>query len=365
MVKLRSFEDVVVHTCKAGGPVSVLLGNGFSQAYSSQFGYGSLREKVEDEKFSVSAKALFEHVGSDDFETVIDTLERAASLVEIYTPTKPASSSSEDRAHLQAEKRNLMELRDDLRKDAKEMKRQLVNSLTTIHPATSRKVHQRGYQRTLDFLGHFDQIFTLNYDLLLYWALMQSDLDPEFTCDDGFRKREGELRWLRSGAGRWDPRQNVFYLHGAMHLYVHDGVLHKLQHSDGNLMAQLELNLADGLYPLVVTEGTREDKEARIARSAYLRYGLRQLAHLEGSLVIHGAALSPNDKHILDRIARSKALRQIYVGLFGESSRAHDDTKSTMRDVVREHRKNFGSAPGYTAMKVHYYPSQTVSLWGE
>jgi Domain of unknown function (DUF4917) len=53
----------------------------------------------------------------------------------------------------------------------------------------------------------------------------------------------------------------------------------------------------------VVTEGSRQDKEARIARSAYLTYRHQRLARLNGALFIHGMAMSDNDQHILDAIA--------------------------------------------------------------
>jgi hypothetical protein len=148
------------------------------------------------------------------------------------------------------------------------------------------------------FLSHFGRIFTLNYDLLLYWAVLQlywavlqrNLSPPAVVVKDGFgRPGGGRLTW--SQPSRSDE-QEIFYLHGAMHYYVDDHQVSKLEVGDGNIVSQLESNLGAVRYPLVVTEGSRDDKEARIAQSAYLTYCHRRLARLNGALFIHGMAMS-------------------------------------------------------------------------
>lgn len=70
------------------------------------------------------------------------------------------------------------------------------------------------------------EIFSTNYDLLLYWVVMRSN---NKNCIDGFGRdiendtREyipdedlefSELRW-----GKHKDSQNIFYLHGALHIF--------------------------------------------------------------------------------------------------------------------------------------------------
>ena len=65
----------------------------------------------------------------------------------------------------------------------------------------------------------------MNYDLLLYWALMHEEDDPDeliaLNHDDGFRKDQEDydapyVEWQGEGAAHG---QNIHYLHGALHLF--------------------------------------------------------------------------------------------------------------------------------------------------
>ena len=203
------------------------------------------------------------------------------------------------------------------------------------------------------------RIFTLNYDLLLYWTVLQRNLSPPaVVMGDGFgRPGGGPLTW--SLPGRADEQQ-IFYLHGAMHYYVEDKRVRKLGPSNANIVEQLQSNLVAGRYPLVVTEGSRDDKEARIARSAYLTYCHRRLARLNGALFIHGVAMSVNDQHILDAIAGKRSgIDAIYVGLHGGPSTATDTIRTTVRELARARAKSGGRL-----LRFKFYQSETASVWG-
>lgn len=69
---------------------------------------------------------------------------------------------------------------------------------------------------------------------------------------------------------------------------------------------------------MVVTEGKREEKEARIDRSAYLRMGHRRFANIEGALFVHGVSMSANDDHVFEPIAsEASRVEALYVGIRG------------------------------------------------
>lgn len=185
-----------------------------------------------------------------------------------------------------------------MRKDSELVKRGLVEALTKIHPASGQLIHDDKYRAARQFLSHFGRIFTLNYDVLLYWTVLQDALiPPKVVVKDGFS------RFTDGGPLTWNEpshpyQQETFNLHGAMHFYIDDdGRLCKLEYADGRIVEQLQSNLAAGRYPLVVTEGSFQDKEARIAQSRYLTYCHTRLSRMKGALFIHGMAMSENDRH--------------------------------------------------------------------
>jgi hypothetical protein len=340
MASTPSFESALAHATRNKYPLSVLLGNGFSRAFSEDFRYARLRDVAEMRDLTVSKDQLFDHAGSDDFETVIEHLRQSARLVELYDPANTELSRS-------------------MRDDAKAVKRGLVDALSSIHPPSAWQVEDARYRSARDFLSHFGRIFTLNYDLLLYWTVLQQNLSPPaVVIKDGFgRPGGGPLMW--SQPIRTDG-QEIFYLHGAMHYYVDDHRVRKLEVSNGNIVDQLQANLLAGRYPLVVTEGSQEDKEARIARSGYLKYCHRRLARLNGALFIHGVALSNNDQHILNAIADKRSgVDAIYVGLHGGPSTTNDGIRAAARALARIRTSKDGRP-----LHVKFYQSETASVWG-
>lgn len=336
---IMTFADALEDAKAASGELSLLLGNGFSQAYSGDFGYARLRDRAEmDGKLTVPQTKLFEHADSDDFETVINHLEQSARLIRLYDPKDARLAAA-------------------LEADAQAVKKGLVETLTKIHPASARSVYQPKYAAVRRFLTHFTNIFTVNYDLLLYWSVNQDDLQPEVVKNDGFRRPEGELVWVHPDR---DDDQKVFFLHGAMHLHTAGDDLRKIVTANGsNIVDQLRANLNDGRYPLVVTEGSRQNKEARIGQSPYLAYCHRRLARLNGALFVHGVALSDNDQHILDAIADQPGrITALYVGLFGPPNAARNKVQLAAEVVVEACKARFGDAP-----KLTFYDSATANLW--
>jgi hypothetical protein len=291
-------------------------------------------------RLTVSKDQLFEQGGSDDFETVILHLQQSARLVELYEPKNTGLCRA-------------------LRDDAEVVKRGLVDALITIHPPSAWKIEDEKYRAARQFLSPFGRIFTINYDLLLYWTVLQRKLSPpNVVVKDGFGRRgPGSLTW--SQPSRADE-QEIFYLHGAMHLYVQDGRLRKLEVPKGRMVEELQSNLQVGKYPLVVTEGSCQDKESRIGRSAYLTYCHRRLARSAGALFIHGIAVSDNDQHILDAVAdKGSRIDAIYVGLYGDPSVASDNIRTKARQLVRARM-----AKGGRTLRLMFYRSETASVWG-
>ncbi|WP_194944437.1 DUF4917 family protein [Aeromicrobium yanjiei] len=317
---------------------SVLLGNGFSRAFSDNFAYSRLRDKAQMPKLSVPKTKLFERANSDDFETVMDQLRQAARLVRLYE----GRGSRLERA---------------LRADERVVKHGLVDAIRLIHPTSAFAVEDAKYSAARDFLSNFNRIFTVNYDLLLYWTLQQTS-SASVTRLDGFRRPGGgALRWARPMS---KPRQTVFWLHGGVHLFVRDRKVHKLEVGGGNLLDQLAWNLRQGEVPLVVTEGSTGDKIDRIGRSAYLSYCHERLRSLRGTLFIHGLALSPNDDHLIDALGDEGCkVKTVYVGLHGAPSQTRSAVKSRASEIAD--RRAAASGP---PVKIRFYQAETANVWG-
>lgn len=342
----KTFEDAIAFADDIGGPRSVLLGNGFSQAYSDKFNYGRLRDVIPASSLNVDPVKLFDKAGSSDFETVIKHLHNAASILKLY------DNSNETLHSL-------------LMQDADTVKQLLVDCLSEIHPESSFDIDPGRYESTKKFLAPFGEIFTLNYDLLLYWCSLQASIEPAIPKGDGFRSRDDTLKWETPSSL---DGQQVFYLHGAMHFYQDEYDVNKLRHGGPGgkrILTQIRDNVQSGRYPLVVTEGSQADKEARIGNSPYLNYCHMRLSKLKGHLFIHGAALSENDQHILEKIASSEGLKHVYVGLFGAANDEHDKIQAAMQGLIRKQKETRRSATDDAELQVRYYPSETAYIWQE
>lgn len=340
MTKILDFADALAKSATSGGKPSVLLGNGFSRGFSNEFAYARLRDVVPMSTLTISKDELFANAGSDDFETVILHLQRSARLLRLYSSTSASIAKR-------------------MEDDSDVVKHSLIDAITNVHPDSAWSIPDSKYAPARRFLGNFWAIFTLNYDLLLYWTVLQRQLPPPVVQKDSFG---------RPTAGApltWSPpshafSQQIFYLHGAVHLYVRNKRVRKLELANGNLLQQLQTNLNSGRYPLVVTEGSREDKEDRIARSAYLTYCHERLRTLKGDLFIHGVSMSANDAHIFDAVAdKENRVRRVFVGLHGPSSPARNAVELQAK-LLSDARK----ANGGRRLTVRFYDSNSASVWG-
>jgi hypothetical protein len=111
------------------------------------------------------------------------------------------------------------------------LKEILVQTIAGNHPHIPSDIPEDKFWACRRFLSHFLSgekagcIFTLNYDLLLYWTLMHDDLpfgDPiDLAKSDGFGNDEDKPD---ADYVVWQGETNahsasVMFLHGALHLF--------------------------------------------------------------------------------------------------------------------------------------------------
>jgi uncharacterized protein DUF4917 len=349
-IELTNFEEAFawLSEVKAAKPTPrLLLGNGFSIAYApSRFSYTALRNQAEDEGLlGPLALHLFHKLNTQDFEIVIKTLEDAARGLEALDAQKYASEIHKIRA------------------EAGSVKEALAHILAALHPERPNDIDEETYLQVRTFLDMFQAIYTANYDLLLYWTLMQDFTDrglPPRRHDDGFRDPGYPADHVV-----WDHLKphhgNVHYLHGALHLYRGDQGIKKLtwRRTDIALIDQIRDQLSTGAFPLYVAEGTSNEKLERIESSNFLGHALRSLANIGGGLLAYGLSFSKNDKHIIDAITRS-SISRMAVSLFGDSaSQANQATIQAVRDLQAARAAATTSKP----LEIKFFNAGSVRLW--
>ena len=318
----------------------LLLGNGFSRACRDDiFAYGALFDRADFKKCSPNAREAFEVLKTTDFEVVMRALRHTAALLELYGNANPA-------------------VRKQLLKDADALREVLVNAIADSHPARPGDILPESYTRCRRFLARFGDVYTLNYDLLLYWAIMQEELEPELRFDDGFRTPdEGAEPYVTWEVEKTD-KQNVFYLHGALHVFDagHEVQKYTWVNTGIRLIDQVRDALKHGLYPLFVAEGESEKKLDRIKHSDFLARAYRSFAKIGGLLVILGHSFAENDSHILQRIARGKVAK-ILVGVHG------DPESAANRQLIRRARDLGVGRAEKRPLTVEFFDSATAEIW--
>jgi hypothetical protein len=156
----------------------------------------------------------------------------------------------------------------------------------------------------------FENIFSVNYDLLMYWARNKDDLPPDFSTDDGFRS----VLWKGYGT-----EQQVFFLHGALHIFDTGTAIlkHRYTEEGATILDQVKGNLEANRFPLFVSEPDYKKRRTKIHQNQYLAYCLRALTELSGVLFVFGHSFAENDKHVFDAVRRSSVSR-VFVSIFGD-----------------------------------------------
>lgn len=345
-----SFEDALAKSDEVAGNRHLLLGNGFSIACRPDlFRYDRLFDQADFSGLGVDADRLFALSGTTDFERVIQALEAAAGLVGLYDQEQT-------------------ELGDILTQDAEALKEALAAVLSRQHPSNVGEIQPEEYASARRFLANFEgQIYTVSYDLLLYWTLLQ-DMDPDIASDDGFRSDpdDEDAEWVL-----WDGyaghHQRVFYIHGGLHLYDAGATLKKITYARTgvSLVEQIRAALSEATYPLVVTEGSDAEKLGRIEHSPYLHRGLKSLNACGGSIFIHGHSLRANDEHVFRRIEGSK-VRAAFVSIYGDPESAINRAIIARADLLASHRdENQAAKPAHRRkdLSITFYDAESAKVW--
>lgn len=343
---VMTFGEVVSSLQRKRRTISLLMGNGFSIAYDSEiFSYNALYDFLQAQDDELLNR-LFGAIKTKNFELVMQQLDTTIALLDAFDAEKSV-------------KQQILLASEKLRKG-------LLKSVKELHPEHVYMVPEAKSAACANFIRPFldsgGQVFTTNYDLLLYWVLMRQETAKHI---DGFgRELENPLEVQRGESEQWSDlvwgpnqtKQNIHYLHGALHLFdVGSEIIKEQYDGKGYLLDNIAARLNDGSYPIFVTAGNGDEKLEHIRHNRYLSHCYDQLQDVDGSLVTFGFNFGQYDEHIIAAINKaakhgakaSEALRSIYIGTYSKEDVAH----------IESIRPKF-------EVKVHLFDAKTANVWG-
>lgn len=320
MTSLIDFGEALRRT--GGADRTLLVGNGFSSRY---FSYANLLS-ASNLRAGVPVRELFDALGTVDFELVVRTLENARDVERVYGEHGRANQFHDD---------------------ALIVREALVRAVNNTHPL-HRQVLGPGYTSSATFLSEFSTVFTLNYDLLLYWVNLEKGL-----LRDGFGL--GGIRSPFIGPFREDAFCSLYNLHGGLHLFDDGagGVVKALDGGRGVVATITDTIGRLGRFPVYVAEGTSAGKMARINSNHYLRHCYNALRRNLAVVFVYGHSADDNDAHVYRAIFGSEA-EHVYFGIYRP-----DETKVRIFDgQLAKYQRSAGSRAGYT-----FFDSASAGVW--
>jgi hypothetical protein len=263
---------------------ALLLGNGASRVVWDKFKYPSLFDEAKtriSHPLSVEDQKFFADFKTENFEQILSALSTAVSVSTILGQDPQAIQQIQQRY--------------------RSIQRALVEAVNSVH-IKRHKLPDVNLEQIRKALLSYDVVYTTNYDLINYWAIMLND-DAK-----GFK----DFFWSGPSLDSFDILDTkvppnvtkVIYLHGGLHLYHFPttGRSHKMRKvSTSNLLRQFG-SLPVGAVPLFVSEGTADQKKISISRSSYLSFAYDHFRQYSGPLVVFGHSLGDSDEHLVDVI---------------------------------------------------------------
>ena len=215
-------------------------------------------------------------------------------------------------------------------------------------------------------------MYSTNYDLLLYWAILKGRIKSFF--DDGFRSDvdSGELVWQKRGS------QNVFYLHGALHIFsrsmsldsevgerrkfssaLKNSIVKIEMTQQMNLIPQITKKIENGSFPLTVTDGLFEQKVQKIINNPYLKNCFERFSQQRSNnlISIGWSGSGSQDQHIFDSLVDSY-IQTWWFGVFRPSPSDLNKINRLLGQVNGE-RTSLGKQP----IKLEFFFSDTAPIW--
>ncbi|GAB1443679.1 DUF4917 family protein [Ignavibacteriales bacterium] len=275
----------------------ILLGNGFSINLYEGFNYTALFSSFL-ESLPEKQKEIYSRFDTANFESILKDLTRTKQINSLF---------------------GIEETKLDIAMN--EIRNGLIQSITFGHPQTD-QIDRPRIHKTEIALRFFSDVYTLNYDLFLYYIVLNAkkrfdkgEINSAYS-DHFWGSHSKQFRSFNYPIT--DSRYSaVYYLHGAIFLFNNGFSAKKriVKFPESNLLESITKEIISGEIPLFISEGNSEEKKRMIYQNDYLVRGFENFKSNTKNLVIYGASLSGADMHIVEAI-NNRMMKGIAVGLF-------------------------------------------------
>lgn len=312
---------------------SLLIGNGASIAIDKRFIYDSLLEYAEEHQFLThDVNMLFDFFGTSDFEFILRLVWQASNV-------NRSLQINDDKTHAAY-----------LR-----VRNCLIQTIRAIHP----QYHEVASHipNIYDFIKNFNTILSLNYDLILYWAVMYgNEINYHHTLKDCFVYGGFDCNWERFRVPIHIDKTVtlIFYPHGNL-ILARDKTESEFKlssHGERLLEDILTAWQSEKCIPLFVCEGDTQQKIKAIEGSNYLSVIYREVYKKIGDkLVVYGWGMWGQDEYIIKQIAQS-GVKHIAVSVY-------EHNQEYCREVVNKINKVM--QPG--GINIDFFASESPGCW--
>ena len=320
---------------------TLILGNGASIAVNSSFSYTNLFEKAcNDSILNQISKDLFGTLTTTDFELVMNKLRQAYIINKVLQ----------------------LDTNDIVPQTYDNIRQSLIKTIKEIHVQYADAISQIDNIR--QFLEKFKTVISLNYDLLVYWAIMASNDRRPYKMKDCFTNHidgnlgfEYDIEKLREPYNGGPDPTLVFYPHGNLILASNennDEFKIRITNSP-NLFNEIGDKWAHDYVPLFVSEGNSEQKLKAIRRSTYLNFVYENvLFHLEPTVIIYGWKLAEQEQHLIKKIFSNNNISNVYISMYLENNPEPIDEQERIVSMLKRENRT---------MNIKFFDAASENCW--
>lgn len=300
---------------------TLVIGNGCSMALCGAFGYKDLYKhgcktfSISDQVQRIFAELSPEH---NDFERVLYRLWQLNKVNKIL---------------------DILDTENKVDLSIASVQEGLLLTVHGVHPSY-KDLKSDSLRNVGKFASRFSNVFSLNYDLTLHWAITLFSNEGLGKFTDGFASPLSEKSTQKVRQQSFNENQltfspektRVLYPHGNLALYKNtlNREARLVGEADGLLSALTDYWKKTGT-PLFVSEGTSEKKIESIQSSKYLSTVYeRFLPQEKSNITIIGWGMGKQDAHILKKLKESNC-KKYAVGIH-TAKRA---TKTIQNEITR------------------------------
>lgn len=298
---------------------TIILGNGASISVSPRFAYASLlQHALNNGLLPKDVQQLFDFFQTSDFELVLRLVWQASNV---------------NRA---------LQIHDARTYNAYiSVRESLIQAVRAIHPEYNEISDQ--IPNIYGFLKRFNTVISLNYDLIVYWAMTYGlDIYDQHSFKDCFVSGYFDENWqrFRQSIGPHDRAITlVFYPHGSL-IFCRNAVERESKvnaQGVGLLGSILDLWQHEQVIPLFVSEGTAFQKISAIQNSYYLSTVYREVFPTpKTDLTIYGWGLGEHDIHLLRKMTNT-GIQRVAISVYGNDQAYCNRSYQIVRDTLGPH----------------------------